>query len=252
MYLKPWWYDLQFLRIRVWQTNCPFNPPVKNPKNQNFEKMKKLLKISLYTCVPKTTIIWGTLSEVRQTDICPFVPFLHFFPPPPPQLLTQKIIILKKWKNYMKMSSFYICVPKITIICLLRYGCNTRFLAVWVFFCPFTPLLTPKIKNWKKKKKIRRHFLFHMCTINNDSWDIRRNTQKFLSFWTIFCPFIPLTNQKIKILKKWKNPWRYYHFTFVYHEWQSYDVRFLRYRVQQAKSFLILDHFLPFYWKIKI
>ena len=150
-----------------------------------------------------------------------------------------------------KLYEDVIILRKITIICFLRYGCNTQFLAVWVFFFPFNPLLTPKIKNWKKII-IRRHFLFHMCTINNDSWDIRHNTQKFLSFWTIFCPFIPLTNQKIEILKKWKKPWRYHHFTFVYHEWQSYDVRFLRYGVQQAKSFHILDHFLRFYWKIKI
>ena len=49
-----------------------------------------------------------------------------------------------------------------------------------------------------------------------------------------------------------KNSWRYYHFTFVYHEWQSYNVWFLIYEVQQTKSFLILDHFLSFYWKIKI
>ena len=101
-------------------------------------------------------------------------------------------------------------------------------------------------------KKIR-YFLFGMCTINKDCWDIRRNRQKFSSFWVLFCPFIPLTNQKIKILKKWKtNSWIYYHFTFVYHEWQSYNVWFLRYGVQQAKSFLILDHVLSFYWKIKI
>ena len=26
----------------------------------------------------------------------------------------------------------------------------------------------------------------------------------YFSFWTIFCPFIPLTNGKIKISKKWK------------------------------------------------
>ena len=37
--------------------------------------------------------------------------------------------------------------------------------------------------------------------------------QTFLSFWTIFCPFTPLTTQKPKFLKKWKkNIWRYYHF----------------------------------------
>ena len=95
---------------------------------------------------------WGRQIFVLLCHFCTFTP--------PPQLLTQKIIILKKWKNYMKMSSFYICVPKITIICLLRYGCNTRFLAVWVFFCPFTPLLTPKIKNWKKKKKNKETFSF--------------------------------------------------------------------------------------------
>ena len=53
-------------------------------------------------------------------------------------------------------------------------------------------------------KKIRRYFLFEMCTINKDSWGIRYNKQKFLSFWALFCLFIPLRNQKIKILKKWK------------------------------------------------
>ena len=69
-----------------------------------------------------------------------------------------------------------------------------------------------------------------------------------LLFWTVFCPFTTLTTQKIKILKKWKkNTGRYYHFPYVYQKWQSYDVWFLRYRAQQTKSFVILDHFLPFY-----
>ena len=101
-------------------------------------------------------------------------------------------------------------------------------------------------------KKIRTYFLFQMSTTNKDSWDIRCNRQKFLSFLAIFCSFIPLTNQKIKIFKKWKKVPGYIIILHVYHEWQSYDVRFLRYGVQQAKSFLILDHFLPFYWKIKV
>ena len=63
---KSWWYDLQFLRNRMWQTKIDnyrsvfalliLTPhPAKNPKNQNFEKMKKLLEISFYTCVTKTT-----------------------------------------------------------------------------------------------------------------------------------------------------------------------------------------------------
>ena len=115
----------------------------------------------------------------------------------------------------MKMSSFYMYVPKIMIIwCMLPeiWVQPHNFLSFWIIFWPFTPLLAPKIKNLKK---IRRNFLFHMCTINKDSWDIRHNRQKFLPFWIIFCPFTPLTNQKIKIMKKWKkNSWRFYHFTF--------------------------------------
>ena len=47
----------------------------------------------------------------------------------------------------------------------------------------------------------------------------------FLSFCNTFSPtFTPLWAQKIKIWKKWKekkNTWRYYHFTEVYHKWQS-------------------------------
>ena len=79
-------------------------------------------------------------------------------------------------------------------------GVTHNFLSFWVIFYP-SPLLTPKIKNFKK---IRRYFLFRMCTINKDSCDIRHNRQKFLLFWLIFCPFIPLTKQKIKTLKNEK------------------------------------------------
>ena len=36
------------------------------------------------------------------------------------------------------------------------------------------------------------------------SWDMEHDRQNFLSFWTVFCPIVPLTTRKIKILKKWK------------------------------------------------
>ena len=36
------------------------------------------------------------------------------------------------------------------------------------------------------------------------SWNMKCDRHNFLSFWAIFCPFTPLTTQKIKILKKWK------------------------------------------------
>ena len=48
------------------------------------------------------------------------------------------------------------------------------------------------------------------------------------SFWAIFCPFNPLTAQKIKIKKNEKNNWRYHHFTHVYQKLLSHDVWCLR------------------------
>ena len=69
------------------------------------------------------------------------------------------------------------------------------------------------------------------------------------------------TTRKIKILKKWKNAWRYHnftwryhnftwryhHFTHVYHKWQSCAVCFLKYGAWQTNFFVILGRFLPFY-----
>ena len=51
--------------------------------------------------------------------------------------------------------------------------------------------------------------ILHMYTINDNhmmygSWDMERDKQNFLSFWTVFCPFTLLKTQKIKILKKRK------------------------------------------------
>ena len=50
--------------------------------------------------------------------------------------------------------------------------------------------------------------ILHMCTKNDNylmhgSWGMERDGM-FLSFWTIFCPFTPLTTPKLKILKKLK------------------------------------------------
>ena len=55
----------------------------------------------------------------------------------------------------------------------------------------------------------------------------------YFSFWAIFCPFILLTAQKIKISKKWKKVWRYHHFIHVHQKLWLDNVRFLRYGVRQ-------------------
>ena len=67
-------------------------------------------------------------------------------------------------------------------------------------------------------------------------------------FFALPCPPNNSKNQNFKKMKKKqkKNTWRYYHFTQVYHKWQSHDVWFLRYQTWRTEFCVILDHFLPF------
>ena len=106
----------------------------------------------------------------------------------------------------------------------LRYGAQqTEFFVILDRFLPFYPLTNSKIKILKKWKKRLEISLFYTCVPQKwqscDVWFLRYGAQrtKFLSFWIVFCLFTALTTQKIKILKKWKNTWRYHHFTHVYH-----------------------------------
>ena len=116
-----------------------------------------------------------------------FVILGHFLPFDPPNNMKNQS--LKKWKNYLKILSFYTCVPQL--------------MNVWC--------MVPEI--WSATDRI------------------------FCHFGQFFAPSSPLTTQKIKNLRKWKNTWRYHHFTQVYHNWQSYDVWFLRYEVWKANFF---------------
>ena len=86
--------------------------PSKNPKNQNFEKIEKSLEIlSFYTSVPKIMImIW------HVTDV---IVIIHFPCPPPTKKnpnLPKKLKFQRYEKKHLKISSFYICVPKIMIV----------------------------------------------------------------------------------------------------------------------------------------
>ena len=75
-------------------------------------------------------------------------------------------------------------------------------------------------------------------------WGMECNGQNFLLFFALF-PL--LITQKLKFWKTEKETSRYYHFTHAYHKWKSYDVWFLRYEAWLTESFVIVDHFLPFY-----
>ena len=77
-------------------------------------------------------------------------------------------------------------------------------------FLPFYPPNNPENQNFEKMKKVPGDIIISQkCTINDnhmmyDSWDMKCERQNFLSFLAIFCPFTPLTTQKLKIFKKWK------------------------------------------------
>ena len=84
---------------------------------------------------------------------------------------------------------------------------------IWItkdYFCPFnpSPQQQGKSKFWKNEKNAWRYYhftrVYHKWK-SNDVWLLRYEVwQNFLLFWATFCPFTPLTTQKIKILRKWK------------------------------------------------
>ena len=89
---------------------------------------------------------------------------------------------------------------------------------------PFAFLPTNKSENQnfeKTKKAPGDMIILHMSTKNHLNMmyvcETECDSQNFL-FWAFFCPFTPLTTQKIKILKLRKKPWRYYTFTHAYHK----------------------------------
>ena len=87
---------------------------------------------------------------------------------------------------------------------------QTEFFVILGYFLLFHPHDNSENQKFGKLKTLSRDIVvLHMCTINDNhmmygSWDMKCNRQKFLLFWTIFCPFTPMTSWKINILKNWK------------------------------------------------
>ena len=86
IYQQSSWYNLQFLRYRVWHTEIgnhgEFFAFLK------FWRNEKNCWRSFYTSVPKTTMIWGTVPTIQnETDriFCHFGSFLPFYPTTDPK-----------------------------------------------------------------------------------------------------------------------------------------------------------------------
>ena len=123
MYHKWQSYDVQFLRYGARQTDffchfelfLPFYPP-NDPKNQNFEKMKKKwLEIISFTQLYQKS--WSYVTLFMRYDVWGmwflffilgyFLPFYH------PN--NQKNQNFRKMIKHLEISSFHTCVPKIMI-----------------------------------------------------------------------------------------------------------------------------------------
>ena len=161
MYQKSWWYDLQFLKYRVWQTEI-----------SNYGSFSALLPSLPHPLNPKkspgdTTItikdnhmIYGSwdIKQNRQFFFSLWAIFCLFTP-----LTTQKINILKKGKIYLEIS-FYTSVPNHNqmLHCSWDMACN-RLIVIFhfeIFFdlpppppFPFPPPNSPKKQNLRKMKK---------------------------------------------------------------------------------------------------
>ena len=204
---------------------CSFTP-LSNQKNKIFKIWKMHLEIlSIYTCVPKVTMIWCMVFEIWSV--------IPFSPP-----------------NYPKSQNF---------------RNRDNFLSFWTIFGTFTRITIWKTKILKKNKKTtttttttENIIILCLCTTNGNhmvygSWDTESNRQNFLSFWTSFFPFTRLATQKSKILKKWKKRLEILSFYTCVPQWKLYDVWFLRSwyyaEIWSTKDnlFVILGYFLPFY-----
>ena len=137
---------------------------------------------------------------------CHFEPFLPFYPPNNPE--NQNFEKMKKMPRYIIILNMFIINENHMMYSSWDMEHNRNF---FLILDPFTPLAAQKEnQNFEKMKKTPGDIIIlHKCTTNENhmrygTWDMKHDRHNFLSFGAFFCPFTPLTTQKIKLLKKWK------------------------------------------------
>ena len=230
-------------------------PPSQPSKSSKHEKMPGDIILLPMCTINEDHVMYGSWDiKAQWTEF--FVILGHFLPfdsPNNPKNQNYEQLKKNNWRYhfkivYHKWSSYDAW--------FLRYRVQqAEFLLLWTIFCSLPPLTTQKIKIDAWRCCHVTH-VYHEWK-SYDVWFLRYrdmeiwSATEFFSFWAIFCPFNPPPPQqqprKSKFWKNEKKPWRYHHFTQVYHKWQSYDGWFLKHDVQQTEFFIILSHFLPFY-----
>ena len=154
---------------------------------------------------------------------------------------TRKIRILKKWEKIARdIIILHMCTKNHNY---MRYSSwdmeRDKFFDILGHFLPFRipPSGAVIILNLCNKKCNQMMYAYT---------DTECDRHQFFVILGHFLLFTPLLTSNLKFGKNVKKTWRYYPFTHVHHKSRSYDVWFLRYKVQRTKFFVILGHFLPF------
>ena len=204
----------------------PFYPP-KNSINQNFEKMKNFTGKTFTHVYQKITIMYSSWDT--EWDRQNFLSFWVILCP------FNKILKNEKWKKCLEILSFYkyMCTKNEDHMIYgswsLRH--NRQIFVILGHSLPFQPPDNLENQNFKIDKNTWRYYNFTHLQHKWQSYDVC-----FLRYWVRqtdffvildhFLLFYPLP-WKIKILKNWKNTWRYHHFTQVYQKSWSYAILFL-------------------------
>ena len=155
----------------------------------------------MWCMVPET---WSVADRI----FCHFGLLFAHLPPNNPE--NQNFEKMKSPGNIIILHRFTIKWQLYDVWFLRYWARQTAFFVILDHFLRFYLLNNPKNQNFEKMKKAPGDtIILHMCTINDNhmmygSWDMERDGQIFFQFWTVFCPFTPLTTRKIKILKNWK------------------------------------------------
>ena len=212
--------------LSFWTTFCllPCPPAPNNPENQHFEKMKKKKKkasgdvIILNLHYKKHEQMMYAYSDMECNSH--FRPFFVILPHYRPRKLKFGKNVISSWRYYPFKHVHH--KSRSYDVQFLRYKVQrTMFFLIYGHFLPFDPPNNPKIQNFEKIKKTPGDIIIlnenHMMY---GSWNIKSVTDIiFYHFELFFCPFTPLTAQKIKILKKMKKtPGDIIIFTHEYHK----------------------------------
>ena len=161
MYQKSWWFDLQFLRYRVWR--CSWD----------------ILRMCIKSHNHMSYSFWNTDWD-RETFLSFWATFCPFT-----ALTTPKIELLKKMKkkNTRRYHHFTLGHHKLWsyYVWFLRYGAwqTEFFLMFWSSFA----LLPQENQNFEMMKEVSGDIIIsHMCTKNYDqimfnTWDMVHDKQ---------------------------------------------------------------------------